>query len=351
MEKIDYTINQIINLKISIMSTYCSNHNPNPNYIYFIPDDIIQGNVIKYMDIKSIYNLSKTSSSYKYVDKNLNVFLYDDLKFKKAFISSVEYYVIFSCFTKDIIFQYIQSMYDNMNLINYSKISEILPKSNELSEINSTFYIFQILGVYSVIKDENGTKNIDYLSTITYYLTRYLKNVFLKKHKIHNRRLFEEIHIEVVSLFFDVNSKWYKSGINMYYVYENIVIISMKRQRIGILYNNIKSDNYFIHDNCIHSGVCTLQIMLTINSSFDSLDIKLYSIFETFKTINRFKSIDLPFNKNYQDALTGRIKYIKKELFELKQCNQRIKKLKKIVLKEIKQVQKENVFNTFKKIW
>lgn len=76
-----------------------------------------------------------------------------------------------------------------------------------------------------------------------------------------------------------------------------------------------------------------------MNSLFESLDVKLYSIFETFKTINRFKSIKLPFGKNYQDALVGRIKFIKKELVELKQCNQRIKKLKKGILKEIKEAQ------------
>lgn len=308
----------------------------NRDYMYFLPDDIIT-----LMDIKSIYNLSKISS-YKHIEDCLNVIIYDDIDLKKALICSLEHDVNYSCFTKDIIFEFIQHMYDNTKI---TDILEIIPKFNDLSEINSTFYIFQILGMYSVVKYKKQLNNdTNYLPTITLYLVKYFKKVFLKKHYVTDMKLFEETHNNVIIILLShSNTKWYVSCINLYYIYENIITIMMKKHKIKTVYNNINSDDYMIYDNCIHSDVHTLGIMLTMNSSFNNLNVKLYSSFNFFKTINRLVALDITsINYILFDYMSDEnITSFKKDLQELKNCSNYVKRMRKYIKKQFKQIEEQ----------
>lgn len=302
--------------------------NSNPDYTYHLPDDIIINILPKFLGFKDIYNLSRFVN-YKTITQEYELLFDNDKELYEVFIECLRY-VGDSSFSLDVIFE----IMDHIRYEECFSHINIEPKSCNINDINTTFYIFQIIGKYAYIRDYNP----DTVAMITNILVSYFKKVFVKKYNINKNEEFEKTHNLIMSMFHNDNIKWYSSSVNMYYIYANIVIMMVKKVEIKNLYKNTReADKYMIHDPRISNLTSTLSMILATNAIFNQVNIRVFTIFETFRMINYMchngdnKIIK---NNRFIKCTLEKIVDIKEEI-KKKGLNHRIRSFKKIIHKEL----------------
>lgn len=288
-----------------------STTNSNPDYTYNVPDDIIINILPKFLDFKDIYNMSRFVN-YKTITQEYEQLFYHSQNLKEVFLECLNY-VNDSSFSLDDIFKI-------MDHIRYEKDFShinIVPKSCNIDDINTTFYIFEMIGNYAYIRDYNP----DTVAMVTDILVSYCKQIFVKKYNVViNNQEFEKAHDAVTSMFHNDSIKWYTSAVNMYYIYENVVIMMVRKVEIKNLYKNARNaEKYMIHDLRVNNLTSTLSLMLAINAIFDKVTIRVLSIFESFRLINYM------FEQG-ENKLINSDKFIVRTLEKIKEIKEEIKK-------------------------
>lgn len=297
--------------------------------------DIFIHHIITKLSVQEIYNISIIP-----ILKNVDIYSHIFGKNKNyitVFQNCLEY-VQDSSFTLEYISNIIQIIHNN----EYEKIHQInsvFPKSIDVNEINTTFYIYQVLGKYASAKNELM------FEVITQNLLQYFIIVFHQKYIFgtHSITLLNKIEFIKHRLLFEllnVNAKWYASGINLYYVFENMVICLSKNISIKVFYQNIQNqDSFMIYDSRLHSSIYTITLMALQISKIQYT----YGLFEASKMINYFMEIH---NHKFQTnentiILSLSNKYIdfKEHINKHKIIRYRYRSFKKYIIEEIDKLQ------------
>lgn len=301
--------------------------NSNQDYTYHLPDDIMINILPQFLGFKDIYNLSRFVN-YKTITREYETIFYNCKELYDTFVECLNY-VKDSSFSLDVIFEIMDHIRNDTDL-SYINIE---PKSGKIDNINTTFYIFVVIGNYAYMKN-----NPDTIQMVTNILLSYFKKLFVKKYKITADKEFEKIHNSTLKMFHDEDIQWYTSAVNMYYIYENMVIIMNKKIEIKNLYKNTKNaEKYMIHNPRINDLTNTLSIMLVTNSIFNSIGIRVFAIFETFRMINyifEYGDNKLVQNNTFIECSLEKIVKIREEMKQ-KGLNHRIRPFRKIIYKEL----------------
>lgn len=302
-----------------------------------ISSDIFIHYIITKLSIQDIYNISKIKS-FKHIDVYYHVFGKNQY-YTTVFQNCLEY-VQNSSFTLQNILNIIQILHDN----DYSKIHnihQIFPKSTDIDDINTTFYIYQVIGKYASLKNEL------IFEVITRNLLQYFAIVFHKKYTSKRNSIILLNKIEMVKhkLLFqllNVNAKWFVSGINLYYIFENIAISLNTNMSIKTFYENIKIiDSFMIYDYRLHSSIYTITLMALQISKIQYT----YGLFETSRMICYF--IDNGKNNSFQTkeriillSLINKCIDLKEQIQKHRIIRYRYRGFKKYVIEEIDKLYK-----------
>lgn len=230
---------------------------------------------------------------------------------------------------------------DNISLSETIDISQLTAKSLDINHINNTFYIIQFLANY--------TKCEINILKLTNVLLEYCKTLFVTKHNIIENLDFITSHEYICNLFINLKTKfWYKSCINIYYLYENMMVFNYKKSKVNILYNNLdKFDLYLYHNQDIHCIRNTIAYLVYIVRGIDSKYIKDYRCYFSYEVLRMLLIVHsndnnnelFIKNKNFIEKVKKNSIHIKKDLKKNGMLQYRFRRFANIMIKTVNDIE------------
>lgn len=280
---------------------------------YEIPEDIFNTNITKYLPFYNILVFRLVSS---YYNKNNKVLLTAKLgndNIYNAFIQALENADNSHLSKRELI-----CIMDNINDSDkFIKSLEIYPDTVSEQFINNTFYIFQVVCTYCKYINDTYSKQL-----LIDMMFEYFSRVYLSKYYDLDLT-FYGIHYHLQTKFKDDSYLWESSAINLYHIYENLVLMSCHSSKTSDLYDNMLDvKEMVIYDNSIHDYSKTLYLISDLNEYIIGKKFKCYTAFELFRYIDYLFSLEDQ-NKNpyynseiFLSTLSHKVLDIKKQLLK-----------------------------------
>jgi len=279
-----------------------------------IPEDVFNNYIIKNISFCDIFLLKYVSSNYYKNNKEMFIAKLGNQYIYNAFMKALEC-ANDSHLSQNEVLYILDNINDNDNFI---KSLEIYPQTESEQVMNNTFYIFQFICVYCKYIDDSYSKHL----LIDMMFEYFSKIFFLKYHNID--LTFYGIHYHLQTKFKYNNYEWESSAINLYYIYENLVLMSCYSSKISEIYDNILDmEDMIIYDNhYIHDYNKTLYLISELNDYIIGKKFKCYTAFELFRYIDYLFSLEDQSKNPYYNSevflttLSHKVSDIKKELMK-----------------------------------
>lgn len=279
-----------------------------------IPEDIFNNHIIKNISFYDIFLLKFVSSLHYKNNKEMLIVKLGSEHIYNVFMKAL------ACATDSHLSQNeLLCILDNIDDGDkFIQSLEIYPQTESEQVINNTFYIFQFICVYCKYIDDSYSKQL-----LIDMMFEYFSKVFLLKYNDIDLT-FYGIHYHLQTKFKYNSYEWETSAINLYYIYENLVLMSCHSSKISELYDNILDmKDMVIYDNdYIHDYNKTLYLISELNDYIIGRKFKCYTAFELFRYIDYLFSLEDQSKNPYYNSdvflttLSHKVSNIKKQLMK-----------------------------------